>query len=587
MTIRIDENVSPYIHAQYPSLNFSAITNLVQDSWQYADENNLYISSNDETERLFCLKEPTNRQCVLFMRIKKVEDNEWLCKFILYAKRDNTPPFDEKRWNQQLFSRFPELENRFKYLCTVVDQHWEKPKHAPTGPSSLDSDKIQSLVSHLYDIYSERPYLAEVFGLGKNIWVNKVSDHILSKYSQKYEDGDVYEIIPEKMYLCDIELTNANRERLYLFILINDDSPYGLCPSRLVHLRYSSSQETIYGILNSLHENQKDYPLLGTWGYIADSDYSQKLYPILLKETWCFSNESCSEENEINAIKKFLENTFVRLVWENKVLIISDDKTEAQTLEDGKWACFNTGLVDTAYRPIYAVFKKNTERPKPVWKLSGFDVENSGDMKNIPTPPKKAEYFSRTKGKYYGDRFYDFEVSNAQNPDVDEDHILFDNFPRLPENIQRTYLGEYFEKYRKLNPKGQDAKKLINSRRKAKERLVGLFRNSLQKAILRADWNYRTGVPMYYIREGTITILLPIALESELTDTWEDEGETSPSCDLALVMACITKGDDLKYEAKTILPLDKAYSNARLVTRPDSDWLNPSKITAISTMDDD
>ena len=47
---------------------------------------------------------------------------------------------------------------------------------------------------------------------------------------------------------------------------------------------------------------------------------------------------------------------------------------------------------------------------------------------------------------------------------------------------------------------------------------------------------------------------------------------TSPSqVDLALTVS--REGD--VYLASTVLTLDMAYNNARLVARPDSDWLTP------------
>lgn len=43
--------------------------------------------------------------------------------------------------------------------------------------------------------------------------------------------------------------------------------------------------------------------------------------------------------------------------------------------------------------------------------------------------------------------------------------------------------------------------------------------------------------------------------------------------DLALVA---DKDKDRKvYRIRTVLPMDKAFINARLITRPDRDWLDP------------
>ena len=58
-------------------------------------------------------------------------------------------------------------------------------------------------------------------------------------------------------------------------------------------------------------------------------------------------------------------------------------------------------------------------------------------------------------------------------------------------------------------------------------------------------------------------MLLPLALADE------------DHVDLALVVERQPSGS---YQGQTILPLDIAYSNSRLVARPDSDWLQTDTI---------
>jgi hypothetical protein len=35
-----------------------------------------------------------------------------------------------------------------------------------------------------------------------------------------------------------------------------------------------------------------------------------------------------------------------------------------------------------------------------------------------------------------------------------------------------------------------------------------------------------------------------------------------------------------------VLPLDRAYSNARLICRPDSDWFDPDTVTVSTAIDE-
>ena len=71
--------------------------------------------------------------------------------------------------------------------------------------------------------------------------------------------------------------------------------------------------------------------------------------------------------------------------------------------------------------------------------------------------------------------------------------------------------------------------------------------------------NYKVAVPQYY--DSKIQLLLPLCLTSG-----------SPNPDLALV---VHKLNDSTYTARTCLTLEMAYMNARLIVKPQSDWLRP------------
>ena len=89
------------------------------------------------------------------------------------------------------------------------------------------------------------------------------------------------------------------------------------------------------------------------------------------------------------------------------------------------------------------------------------------------------------------------------------------------------------------------------------------MKNALETAIKRANWNYKTAIPQYYPTHDSTSLLLPLALKDERT------------IDLALVVEKQASGN---YQGHTVLPLAWAYSNARLITRPDSDWLSTDRI---------
>jgi hypothetical protein len=80
---------------------------------------------------------------------------------------------------------------------------------------------------------------------------------------------------------------------------------------------------------------------------------------------------------------------------------------------------------------------------------------------------------------------------------------------------------------------------------------------AIDHAVKRIQRNYKTAIPQYY--QGRLQLLLPLCMTNKT------------KADLALV--AYRQGD--VYLASTVLTLDMAYNNARLLTRPDSEWLQP------------
>jgi len=107
----------------------------------------------------------------------------------------------------------------------------------------------------------------------------------------------------------------------------------------------------------------------------------------------------------------------------------------------------------------------------------------------------------------------------------------------------------------------------IKSDLKAYRAIKNRMQDALGLAIKRTRWNFKTAIPMYYPTLNTMSLLLPLALVSD------------EEVDVALVVEKTHSGN---YLGHTILPLDWAYSNARLVCRPDSDWLIPQNIVQVS-----
>jgi hypothetical protein len=89
------------------------------------------------------------------------------------------------------------------------------------------------------------------------------------------------------------------------------------------------------------------------------------------------------------------------------------------------------------------------------------------------------------------------------------------------------------------------------------------MKDAVDLSIKRVSWNFKTAIPQYYPRVCKLQLLLPVCLVSD------------EQVDLALA---VEKTDSGSYLGHTVLPLDWAYRNARLICRPDSDWLAPEGI---------
>jgi hypothetical protein len=114
--------------------------------------------------------------------------------------------------------------------------------------------------------------------------------------------------------------------------------------------------------------------------------------------------------------------------------------------------------------------------------------------------------------------------------DVNYEHIIDHNSDRLPVE-------------------------LVSNRRIALMSIKGAV-ESLKDKVLR---NYKVAIPHWY--EDRVQLLLPLNLTDDTV------------ADLALVVDKDHEGNI--YRARTVLTMDLAYNNARLITRPDTEWLNP------------
>jgi len=183
-----------------------------------------------------------------------------------------------------------------------------------------------------------------------------------------------------------------------------------------------------------------------------------------------------------------------------------------------QYAIFNTWLVTTRQQEIYVLFTPNKMPGKMRWYFAWFKIESDTELLKINPLPQMAHYFNNP---------IDLVYDTALELRVNIEHIISDNEDRFPPDL------------------------LAN-----KFMLQNILQAAIENAKKRVRRNYRTAVPQYF--NGKLQLLLPLCLLSE------------DKADLAIV---IERVDNL-YRATTCLTLDMAVNNARLIARPDNEWLD-------------
>ena len=243
--------------------------------------------------------------------------------------------------------------------------------------------------------------------------------------------------------------------------------------------------------------------------------YSQRideLFSLARPERWDFIKDPQNLKHQI--LVNYIDHTFMRL----RELECRNTET-LYFSKSQRFCCFDTGLFTRYFEPIYALLEPNEDGHTQKWRLSGFYKKSASELRSVEKLPVRASYF---------DNFEDLVYDTRVDLRVNIEHILDDekNKARIP------------DAYRDL------------------PNLPMLFMSSaLEYAKVRIMENYKAAVPQYY--NGKIQFLIPISL-----------GDPSV-VDLSLAVG--KRGG--VYTGHTCLTLDMAYNNARLIAKPESDWL--------------
>ncbi|NJI73203.1 DUF3825 domain-containing protein [Sphingobacterium kitahiroshimense] len=183
------------------------------------------------------------------------------------------------------------------------------------------------------------------------------------------------------------------------------------------------------------------------------------------------------------------------------------------------FCCFNTGLVTENQEEIFCYLQINKRPNSSIpYYFIGWRKSSHRDLSKFSKLADVANYITDPSDLIYNPQF---ELR------INIDHIIQDNKERFPTPLNRM------ENYL----------------------LSNILQGTIEDAKRRVKRNYKTAIPQYY--KGKLQLLLPLCLQ--------EKGKA----DLALV---IEKENDV-YRASTCLTLDMAINNARLIAKPDDEWL--------------
>ena len=269
--------------------------------------------------------------------------------------------------------------------------------------------------------------------------------------------------------------------------------------------------------------------------YPINGDYDEP-FKLVAKQTidgidaWYFHQDRFKKKypnTSVPKLKNYLNYTFKRL-------LDLEQKTPGRYFflsKGGDWVSFNTGLHNNHGADLLAIFEKFKPRVGAV-------------LKAVPDYVFKGCY--APNDRHYRDRF------GTDVPDIawyasDSRDFVFDTSYRL----ERDVFDHLFDR----------AKERAGLPNASDEVVRNYLRGALENLVPKIRRNYKVAIPVYYVEEKRMQLLLPFISASNSNDV---------SCFL------VERDDELKsYQLKTIFDLDQAYFSARLITRPDKDWLNP------------
>ena len=239
-------------------------------------------------------------------------------------------------------------------------------------------------------------------------------------------------------------------------------------------------------------------------------------------ESWDYINSTSNISHPI--LRSYISHTCERICEQNKLFTETSSQGE-------KYAIFNTGLVNKFQDEIFAYFVKNRNYTDnqpwgirvPEWWFLEFNTDQSQYRKYFDEVPEIATYLNEADN---GKLVFDTTIS------------IRPNWDHLNKRKHRIYSDDI--------------------RNMTEQEFRDAIQDSISMATKRIKRNYKTAIPHYY--NGDIQFLVPLC---------ERKDRSKP------IAAMVMQKSEKIYEVTTILTLDQAYNDARLLAKPDREWLNP------------
>ncbi|MFV8403457.1 DUF3825 domain-containing protein [Dermabacter hominis] len=249
------------------------------------------------------------------------------------------------------------------------------------------------------------------------------------------------------------------------------------------------------------------------FAFIHDDRY-ESLAALAEPEDWTLKIDEDGadlESDSFRLLRNYVKYTFLRLEDEDKVAF-------GESVDGDRLAAFNTGLVTPLQQEIYGLFSFAGPGGVYEWIFIDWVRDSDNRLAGAFSPrPQLAQYWSNPM-----DLYFDPSLPLILDPQ----HFVQDNIDRYPPMFQSN-----------------------------QALAVAATNAAKDAAVARARRNYKTAIPMYH--RGEVELMLPLSLDG------------SGTAQLALLVRRVGN----EYLGETVLTLSQALNNARLLARPDRDWL--------------